>query len=155
MTFTKRHFLALAALRASLGLLLFWWGMMRVFSPEKGVGLQEKFYFKLFPGADLQWMFGYAQIVIGLLVIIGLFRFVVMPLQLAICAFSASTIITALLDPFGLWLPFAKIAPVQHLFYPSVIILISGIVMWLFRKQDKFSADHFLFGARSQTPLPA
>lgn len=148
MVFTKRHQLALAALRVSLGLLIFWWGMMRVVAPAKGIGLQKKFYFGLFPGEDLQLMFGYAQVLIGLLVVVGLFRFVVVPAQLMICLFSAATILPALLDPFALWLPFDKISPAQHLFYPSVIIACAGVLMLLFREQDKYNLDTFLRSRR-------
>lgn len=152
MIFTKRHHFALAALRVSLGLLIFWWGMNRVVAPAKGIGLQDKFYFGLFPGEDLQLMFGYAQVVIGLLVIVGLFRFIVVPAQLGICLFSASTILPALLDPFGLWLPFDKISSVQHLFYPSMIIACAGVLMLLFREQDKINLDTFLFSRRKSEP---
>lgn len=144
MSFTKRHYAALAALRVSLGLLVFWWGMNRIVTPASGQGVQNKFYFGLFPGEDLQFLFGYVQVAVGLLV-------VVVPLQFAICAFSSATILPALLDPFALWLPFEKMSGVQHLFYPSVIIFFAGILMMMLRHEDKYNLDTLLFGPRQQS----
>ena len=61
--------------------------------------------------------------------------------QLLITGFSAMTIWSALLDPFALWLPVAKVSGVQHLFYPTVIGLCGAMVMIAFRNQDRFSID--------------
>ena len=135
---------SLAALRISLGLLLFWWGLAKVTKPKMGVGVQKKFYYDLFNSETLQYAFGYVEVAIGALVILGLFRFVAMPAQLAITGFSAATIWSALLDPFALYLPFEKIAGIQHLFYPSVIALCGAIVMLAFRKHDRYSLDHMI-----------
>jgi hypothetical protein len=134
--------------------------MMRIVAPERGMGVQKKFYFELFPSVDLQFAFGVAQVAIGLLVVVGLFRVIVVPLQFAICAFSAATIATALLDPFALWLPVDKIAPVQHLFYPTVIILCASVLMMLLRKEDTYNLDTLFFSEMPQdddalTGMPA
>ena len=68
-------------------------------------------------------------------------RVVAVPAQLAITGFSAATIWSALLDPFGLWLPVARLVPVQHLFYPSVIALCAAAVMIVFAAQDRYCLD--------------
>lgn len=141
MTQATRQAFSLLALRVSLGLLFFWWGMNRLLSPSAGVGVQKKFYAGLFPGLDLQAAFGAFQMLLGLTVILGLARRIAMPVQFVITGFSAVMIWSALLDPFGLWLPMAKIAPVQHLFYPSVIALCGALVMVSFRGQDRFALD--------------
>lgn len=147
--------LALMALRVSLGMLLVWWGLIKVVNPGMGVNIQGKFYFGLFPGEVLQHGFGYVQMLIGLLVVVGLFRKVAMPAQLAVTGFSSMTIWSALLDPFGLWLPVEKIAGVQHLFYPSVIALAGAMVMLAFRRQDRFNLDAVLAARRGESEASA
>lgn len=157
MTFTKRHYLSIAVLRISLGMLLVWWGLHRILTPMKGVGLQQKFYFGLFPSESIQYAFGYFELTVGALVVLGLFRKFAVPAQLMITGFSAMTIITALLDPFALWLPFEKVAPIQHLFYPSVIALASAVFLFLMREHDRLSLDHLLSSMRkpSAPVMPA
>lgn len=140
----NRQSLALMALRVSLGLLLFWWGLNRVVAPGDGMNVQKKFYSGLFPGEALQQGFGLLQLTIGLLVIAGLWRKFAVPAQLLITGFSAATIWSALLDPFGLWLPVEKIASIQHLFYPSVIALCGAMVLLAFRSMDRWALDAVL-----------
>lgn len=154
MTFTKRHYISIAILRMSLGMLLVWWGLHRIVAPVKGVGLQNKFYFGMFPSESMQYAFGFVELAIGLLVVVGLFRKFAVPAQLMITGFSAMTIITALLDPFALWLPFDKVAPVQHLFYPSVIALAAAVFLFLLREQDRLSLDHLIASMRKSDEPP-
>lgn len=132
------------ALRISLGLLLFWRDLDRIVSPDSGAGLQKHFYFGLFPGQTMQMAFGYLETGPEILVIAGLWRRVAVPAQLVVTGFSAATIWSALLDPFALWLPVAKLAPVQHLFYPSVIALCGAFVLLAFRAQNRWALDVFL-----------
>lgn len=134
-------------------MLLVWWGLARIVNPKMGMGVQKKFYFGMFDSVDLQLVFGIAEMGVGLLVAFGLFRAVVVPIQLAITGFSAATIWSALLDPFALWLPVGKIAPVQHLFYPSVIALCAALALIAFRSQDRFALDEVIQRNR-QGPVP-
>lgn len=71
---TTRQMLALAALRVSLGMLLVWWGLSKIVKPSMGNTVQDKFYFGLFPGESLQYAFGFVELAIGMLVVLGLFR---------------------------------------------------------------------------------
>lgn len=132
------------ALRISLGSLLAWWGLARVINPKMGVSVQGKFYFDLFNSEALQLAFGYAEIAIGCMVMVGFLRVIAMPLQIAITGFSAMTIWTALLDPFALWLPFEKVSGAQHLFYPTVVMLCGAGIMVAFRKVDRLNIDTLL-----------
>ncbi|WP_308915638.1 hypothetical protein [Jannaschia sp. LMIT008] len=145
---TTGQAIALCALRASLGMLLVWWGLAKVVTPGTGIGIQKQFYGDVFGfGAqDLQQMFGLMQAAIGLCVVLGFLRIVSLPLLLAITGFSAVMIWSALLDPFGLWLPVERISGIQHLFYPSVIILCGAALMLCFKAQDRLSLDAWLFG---------
>lgn len=157
MTLTFKQQLSLAALRVSLGFLLVWWGLGRINTPSMGVAMQEKFYFNLFPSEALQYGFGIFEFSIGCLIVVGLYRKFAVPVQLAICGFSALTILPALADPFGLWLPIDKMSPIQHLFYPSVVTIAAGVMMFNFSSYDRFTLDRFLSARRrsSQSGMPA
>ncbi len=146
---------SLFALRVSLGMLMVWWGLAKIVNPKMGLGVQKKFYFSLFDSADMQFAFGFFQLAVGLLVVLGLFRALAVPAQIAITGFSALTIWSALLDPFALWLPVDKIVGIQHLFYPSVIALCGATVMIAFRQQDRLALDNFLKPRRDDTLAPA
>lgn len=141
---TKAQGYALLALRVSLGMLLVWWGLAKIVKPKMGLAVQKKFYFGMFDSMDLQFFFGFLEVGVGLLVVLGLFRMIAVPAQLTITGFSAATIWSALLDPFALWLPVDKVAGIQHLFYPSVIALCGAAVMIAFRKQDHLALDSIL-----------
>ncbi|MEM7058910.1 MAG: hypothetical protein AAF557_15085 [Pseudomonadota bacterium] len=136
--------IALLCLRVSLGMLLVWWGLAKIVKPAMGMKVQEKFYLDLFHSVDLQYAFGYVQVIVGLCVVLGFKRKFAIPAQLAITGFSALMILPALLDPFALYLPFKKLAGIQHLFYPTVIALCGAAVMITFRKQDRWNLDNVL-----------
>lgn len=155
MTLNKTQQMALAATRVSLGLLLFWWGLNRILSPEAMVGMQTKYYFDLFPSAMLQYAWGYVQVGVSIAVIVGFKKDFAVPAQLIICGFSSATIITALLDPFALWLPFEKISPAQHLFYPSVIAMCAGFFLYTMRQYDVYCLDYFLKKQQEHAPQEA
>lgn len=135
--------LSLAVLRVSLGLLLFWWGLSKILLPSSGTKISNKFYAGMFSSDDLQFYFGILQVLIGVCVIFGLYKKFAVPAQLIITGGSSLAIWSALIDPFGLFLPVDKIAPVQHLFYPSVIALAGAGVLIAMREMDYFSLDQW------------
>jgi len=141
---TVKQSITLAVLRVSLGLLLFWWGLSKIVVPVKGVKISDKFYGGYFSFDSLQYAFGYVQVIVGLCVIFGFMKRYAVPTQLIITGGSSLAIWNALLDPFALYLPVAKVAPVQHLFYPSMIALAGAAVMIALRDHDVFSVDHWM-----------
>lgn len=141
---SRSQAVALCALRVSLGMLLVWWGLARIVKPAMGVGVQKKFYLGFFDSVDLQYVFGFIEVGVGLLIVVGLWRRYAVPLQLMITGFSATMIWSALLDPFALWLPVEKVAGFQHLFYPTVIGLCAAMVIVVFREHDRFNLDSYL-----------
>lgn len=154
MLSTKQS-ISLAVLRVSLGLLLFWWGLSKILTPEKGTKVSDHFYGGLFSNDTLQYFFGYAQVVIGICVILGLLKKYAVPAQLLITGGSSLAIWNALLDPFALYLPVAKVAPVQHLFYPSLIALAAAAFLMTLREHDRFSIDSWLSDRKSDgTDVP-
>ena len=55
-------------------LLLVVWGLIRVSAPEKGAGVSAKYYSGLGSAEVIQVVWGAVLLIIGMLVIIGLFR---------------------------------------------------------------------------------
>lgn len=146
---TVKQSIALAVLRVSLGLLLFWWGLSKIVAPATGTNISDKFYSGFFSGDMLQYYFGYLQVAIGICVALGFLKKYAVPAQLVITGGSSLAIWNALLDPFALYLPVAKVAPVQHLFYPSAIALAAAVVLITLREHDRFSVDNWLSRRRS------
>ena len=78
------------------------------------------------------------------MVVLGAFRKFVMPIQMAITGISSLAIWNALLDPFALYLPVEKVSGVQHLFYPSLIILAASFALYSLRQYDRINVDSLL-----------
>ncbi len=131
--------LSLALMRVSLGFLMIIWAVIKVSSPERGVGLSDKYYGGLFSVADVQFYFGIFQIVLGVMVIIGLLSIVTFVLQFAINAFTAGAIWKSIIDPLGLVFENTNI-----LFYPSLTVALACLVLIAFRKEDTLSVDGVL-----------
>ena len=130
---------SLLFLRVSTGLLLMVWGMIRLGAPEAGVQISEKYYQGIVSFAALQQPWGAAQLVIGLLVCLGLFRRYVYPAQAVILCAGALAIWKYLLDPFGLYLLDAESR--QVLFFPSLAVAAATLVLLAFRSDDRLSLD--------------
>ena len=87
----------------------------------------------------LQVPWGIFQISIGLLVILGLFRRYVYPLQAAILCVGALAIWKYLLDPFGMYLLSRENS--QLLFFPSLCLAAATLVLIAFRDEDRIALD--------------
>ncbi|MEL7349373.1 MAG: hypothetical protein AAFN17_16590, partial [Pseudomonadota bacterium] len=123
---------SLCLLRVSLGMLLVWWGAARISNPAFGVQLSDRYYFGLFSNIDLQFVFGWLELTVGLLVVAGLFRAVTLPLMLLIVGFTAAVIWKALIDPFGI-VTQERMSAARAFFYPSTIILCAACVLTVLR----------------------
>jgi uncharacterized membrane protein YphA (DoxX/SURF4 family) len=134
--------LALLLLRVGTGLLLVLWGALRVISPEAGPGLSEKYYSGLLGMQALQIAYGIVEIIIGTLVLLGLFRRFAYPLQALILVPGAVMLWRYLLDPLGAWL--MSRADSQILFFPSITVAAATLVLIAFRDFDKLSLDAYL-----------
>ncbi|MEO0499848.1 MAG: hypothetical protein AAF205_04730 [Pseudomonadota bacterium] len=126
-------------LRISTGALLIIWGLIKIASPEAAIGVSEKYYAGSVSAAALQTPWGIFQIAIGVLVILGLFRKIVYPLQAAILVIGALAIWKYLLDPLGLYLLNEESR--QVLFFPSFCVAVATVVMIAFREFDTMSLD--------------
>ncbi len=130
---------ALLFLRVSTGLLCIIWGMIRMAEPSAGVGVNTKYYGGFLANATWQTPWGAFMAIVGLLVILGLFRKYSYPLQAAILCLGALAIWKYLIDPLGLYLLDRETA--QVLFFPSLGMAAATLVLIAFRSDDHYSLD--------------
>ncbi len=129
----------LLALRASTGLLLIIWGALRAFKPATGVGLADKYYGGAINAEHFQLAMGWGEIVLGVLVLLGLFRVIVYPLQALILVGGALAIWKYLVDPLGLYLLTEETRKI--LFFPSTTVAIASLIMLVFKDEDTIALD--------------
>ena len=134
---------ALLLLRAGTGLLLFIWGLLRVMMPAAGPGLADRYYSGLFGAETLQIAYGAAEIAVGLLVLLGLFRRLAYPLLALILIPATVMLWRYLLDPYGLYLLSQEDS--QILFFPSITLAAATLALLAFGNEDRFALDR-LFG---------
>ena len=139
---------SLLLLRIGTGFLLVLWGSLRVFSPAAGPGLAAKYYGGFLDLQSLQIGFGVAEVIIGLLVVVGLFRRVSYLVQALILVPGAIMLWRYLLDPMGMYLLDKESS--QILFFPSITIAAATLVLLAFRNEDRWSLDHLLMARRAR-----
>ena len=130
---------SLLLLRVGTGLLLVLWGSLRVFSPATGPGLAKKYYGGLLDLPLVQVGFGTAEMILGLLVVLGLFRRVVYPVQALILVPGAIALWRYILDPMGMYLLDKESS--QILFFPSITVAAAALVLLAFRNEDCWPLD--------------
>lgn len=138
---------SLLILRIGTGLLLVVWGTLRVVSPASGPGLADKYYGGLFGLPAAQIGFGAAEIALGLLVVLGLFRRLAYVGQAFILIPGTVLLWRYLLDPLGLYL--LDKAASQILFFPSITVAGATLVLLAFRQDDRWSLDDLLAGRKA------
>ena len=137
----------LLLLRTGTGLLLVLWGALRLMTPAAGPGLATKYYGGFLDLQGLQIGFGITEVIIGLLVVLGLFRRVSYALQAVILVPGALVLWRYLLDPLGLYLLDRESS--QILFFPSITIAAATLVLLVFREEDRWSLDIMLAARRT------
>ena len=138
---------SLLFLRISTGLLLVVWGLVRVMKPDVGAHVSDKYYSGLGSAHAIQLGWGAILLVIGALVIAGLWRRYSYAAQAVVLVTGALSIWKYLLDPFGMWL--LDRASSQILFFPSLGMAAASLVLLAFLDEDRLSLDHMRGGARS------
>ncbi len=133
----------LFALRITNGLLIVIWGMVKVASPEAAIGISDKYYSGALSMAQLQAPLGIAQVCLGLLLIAGLFRSVVYPVQAVVLVLGALAIWPYLLDPLALYIVSEENR--QMLFFPSSTVAVASLMTLAFKDEDTIHLDKLLF----------
>ena len=131
--------LSLLLLRLGTGLLLILWGSLRLMMPEAGPGLANKYYEGFASVQGVQLVYGAAEVALGLLVCLGLFRRLAYPAQAVLLILATLAILRYLVDPLGLWLLDPKDS--QILFFPSITLSAASLVLVAFRDCDRYALD--------------
>ncbi len=141
---------SLLLLRTGTGLLLVLWGGLRLLTPEAGPGLAERYYSGFMGAGTIQIAFGAAEVLLGLLVVLGLFRRVAYPLQALVLVPGAIVLWRYLVDPMGLYLLDRETS--QILFFPSITVAAASLVLLAFLDEDRWSLDARLRRPRGTDP---
>jgi hypothetical protein len=91
----------------------------------------------------IQAAFGWGEIALGALVILGLFRIIVYPLQALMLVGGALAIWKHILDPLSLYL-FAGEAKANILFFPSTTVAVATLMLLAFKSDDRLAMDEVL-----------
>ena len=129
----------LLALRTTTGLLLVIWGSVRAFSPETSMHISDKYYSGTLSFDSLQMPLGIAQMALGVLVVLGLFRIVVYPLQALVLVVSSLAIWKYLVDPLGLYLLTEETRSL--LFFPSTTVAVATLIILAFKEYGSLTLD--------------
>lgn len=123
-------------LRVTIGWLLVLWGIDKFQNVAHGQAVAETFYFGIGTQAALLKAFGAFEILIGAMVVFGLWRKRVYPVMFAVLLVTAIGVWKSIIDPWGWFLDGSNV-----LFYPSAIIAAGALVLWSAMDEDRMSVD--------------
>lgn len=141
----------LLSLRVSTGALLIIWGLIKSQAPEAAIGVSNKYYGGVLSAEAMQGPLGWAQVALGALVILGLGRRIVYPLQALVLVAGAAAIWKYLVDPLGLYLLDEKSR--QVLFFPSTTVAVASLIIIAFMSDDRLALDRLLGGRSRKSRL--
>lgn len=124
-------------LRISMGLFLALWGVDKLAATEGSIGIFSTFY-GVDVGALLIQTAGVAEILLGVLLAVGLFRVPVAWIALAVNAVSTLGSWRQILDPWG-WLGLTDGG--GHLFLASIVIMAANVVIVLNARDGTLTLD--------------
>lgn len=130
---------SLLFLRIATGLLLVMWGLIKTKAPVEAIHVSDKFYHGVLSVQALQVPLGIAEIILGALVVLGLFRIAVLPLQALVLGAGLLAIWKYVLDPFGMYL--VPAAAREPLFFPSLTVFAASLAEYAFCDHDRFALD--------------
>lgn len=129
---------SLLTLRLSTGIYLILWGIVK-FNAERAARVSDKYYSGVISDQTISLMLGSLQILLGFLVILGLFRVAAYWGQLVWYAAGIVPIFSYIIDPLALYL---VEAPGRLTFFPSTTLLFASLVLIAFKEYDTISLDH-------------
>jgi uncharacterized membrane protein YphA (DoxX/SURF4 family) len=119
-----------------MGALMLVWGIDKLVNVDHGMAVSERFYLGLFSSPVLVQAFGVAQLLLGVLVVVGLWRRVAYPMLIAATLTTLLGVWRSILDPWGWYLD-----GTNALFFPSAIIAAAGLVLFALQDEDRISLD--------------
>ncbi|MEH6552301.1 MAG: hypothetical protein V7711_18030 [Pseudomonadales bacterium] len=129
--------MSLLLLRCSTGIYLILWGILK-FNADKAARVSDHFYGGTISDATLSMGIGGVQVLLGLLVVLGIFRTYAYWGQAIWYAIGIVPIIDFLLDPLALFL---VEAPGRLTFFPSWTLFFASLVLIAFKADDRLSVD--------------
>jgi len=124
-------------LRVGVGLFLALWGVDKLVATEGSIAIFDTFY-GLDVGGQLVRAVGAAEILLGVLLAVGLFRVPVAWIALAVNAVSTLGSWRQLVDPWGL---LGLTDGGAHLFLASIVVLAANVVIVLNARLDDWTLD--------------
>lgn len=135
--------LGLLLMRIGTGLLLVWWGAVRLLKDGMGANLANKYYGGVAADSTLQLAFAGFEVALGLLVVLGLFRKYTLIAAAVILVGGALPIWRHLVDPLGMVL-FAAPEDANLLFLPSLTVAGAALALIGLRGQDTLALDRVI-----------
>ena len=123
-------------LRVTTGWLLVMWGLDKLVDVGHGQRVAEAFYLGIGTQAVVQHVLGVGEIILGALVVLGLWRRRAYPVMFVVLLITALGVWRSILDPWGWFLEGSQV-----LFYPSAIIAAGALVLWGQIDQDSMTLD--------------
>ncbi len=123
-------------LRLTTGWLLVLWGIDKFQDVEHGQAVAETFYFGIGTQAMVLYIFGALEILLGALVIVGMWRRRVYPVAFVVLLVTALGVWKSIIDPWGWFLEGSNV-----LFYPSAIIAAGALLLWGTIDEDAMALD--------------
>ena len=134
--------ISLLIMRIGTGALLVVWGLVRVVGGA-GTGLADKYYAGVGSNEMFQMIFGWGEVALGVLVLLGLFRKYSLVASAVILVGGALPIWRHFLDPFGKYLH----EDANILFFPSLTVAGAALALIALRQHDTLALDS-LFGKK-------
>ncbi len=128
--------LGLFLLRITTGWLLVLWGIDKFQDVEHGQRVAEAFYLGIGTQAFVLYLFGAIEIVLGALVVVGMWRRRVYPVMFVVLLVTALGVWKSILDPWGWFMEGSNV-----LFYPSAIIAAGSLLLWGTIDEDGMALD--------------
>ncbi len=136
--------LSLLLLRVATGFLLIWSGLSKIVKGKAPFALRSMELGDTV-GAVAGYAAGAAQLAIGVLCVIGLWRRYALPLQALIHGFTAASVWWAIIDPYRWYITGVdRIVFNSHVFYPTAITFAACIVLIACRHRDTLALDRLL-----------
>jgi uncharacterized membrane protein YphA (DoxX/SURF4 family) len=117
------------------------WGLDKLVNVDHGVAVADSFYFGIGTSALFLNVFGVLEALLGVLVVLGLWRRRAYPVMFLILGVTAVAVWRSILDPWGWFIEGANV-----LFYPSIIIAAGAAMLWGTMDEDHMTLDHRMGG---------
>ena len=133
--------ISLLIMRIGTGGLLIIWGLGRAVGGY-GSELSQNYYGGIGAHDMVQLAFGWGEVALGLLVVLGLLRKYTLVLSAVILVGGAFAIWRHFLDPFGYYL-FANPEDADIFFFPSITVAGAALALIALRDLDTLALDRF------------